>query len=249
MRDGESVKAASEPREDEDEISAHSGQREDHRLSIHELENGNGNSGDMGLHTGYAPPVIEESQDANMEDIEVDIDENALTKLEANNPLNSEGAIEEAIVSTTRDMPGIDTIVPPSNSLTSLKDEMKEESISNTIPNNPMQEDNDEKMTTSILILPPDSLQKATMTEESKVENPLIATSDDNEKENQLADTEHLNDAASTTTKIKGMTLISDIPRKVEDAVEEMVEEAEEENVDQASQSPDATSDEKVSTS
>lgn len=211
-------------------------------MPINELQNGNGNSGDVGSHSSHAPPEIEEFQDANMEEIEVDIDENAPTKLEAGNPLTEEDDQEESIVLATADMPGSDTLVPPSHSLTLLK----EENLSDTIPNIPMQVDREEILSESIPSPPPDGSQKATMMEETAVENQHIATKEDGEKENYVSDTEHQNDDVSSVPKSKGMTMISDIPRKVEDTIEEMVDETEEENDDQASQTAGTNSDEKV---
>jgi hypothetical protein len=177
-----------------------------------------------------------------MEEIEVDIDENASTKLEAGNSLTKEDGSEESIVLATADMPGSDTIVPPSHSLTLLKEEI----LPDTIPNIPMQVDREEIVSESISSPPPDGSQKATMVEESAVENQHIATKEDGEKENLVSDIEHQNDPVSSVPKSKGITMISDIPRKVEDTIEEMVDEAEEENVDQASQTPGTNSDEKV---
>lgn len=242
IREGESTRTASEHRDD-DAILAHSGHKEDPSFPINELQNGNGNSGYVGSHVSNAPSGIEELQDVNTEEIEVDIDEIALTKPGAGNLSTSEDGQGESIVPATADMPGSDTIVSPTHSLTPLR----KENLSDTISNIPMQVDREEIASESIPSPPPpDGSQKAIIMEEIAIENQHIATKEDGEKENHVSDTEHHSDAVSSILKCKGMTMISDIPRKVEDTIEEMVDAAEEEDVDQASQNPITNSNEKV---
>lgn len=217
-------------------ISALSNLQQDVYASADSNESGGTNAAEMEVDRDQVSLDTKTPQEANGDDIEVDIDENGQIEQIING--SSDDGIEDTSLSAgdadikleERSVPSISAAVVDEKEENATED--KDEIAVQVIKQNPVSDSADMELLLE---------QKSVASPEERTihqENGVDKTK--NEEEGHLGTNGSQNDTAPTipSSRTTAITLISDIPRKVEDT--------EGESIEQETQLPDTGSDEKV---